>query len=160
LHEVLADPRTDAALRERLALVAPVLEYAREIGLDVGSQYTTYADWPGDRVVTAVVATRPGEVDPAGFWFPLVGRVPYKGFFSLERALREAEALAADGLDTCLVPVSAYSTLGWLPDPVTGPLARRGAAALVETLIHELVHATVYVPGDATFNEGLATFVG
>ena len=52
----------------------------------------------------------------------------------------------------------AYSTLGWMADPLTAPLAR--SPRLAETLIHELVHATVFVASQPDFNEGLATFVG
>jgi predicted aminopeptidase len=33
-------------------------------------------------------------------------------------------------------------------------------AQLVETLLHELVHATAFVASDADFNEGVASFVG
>jgi predicted aminopeptidase len=126
----------------------------------VGDQYTSYAAWPGDRVVTTVVATQPREIDPAEFSFPIVGRMPYKGFFDEARARDEAAALAGRGLDVCLVPVSAYSTLGWFDDPLTGPMARLAPDVLVETVIHELVHATVFAPDAAEFNEGIATFVG
>lgn len=157
---VLADPATDASVRDALELVDPVLRAARDLGLDVDGQYRTYAEWPGDRVVTTVVATRPGEVEPAGFWFPIFGRLPYKGFFDAARAEAEASRLRQDGLDTCVVPVSAYSTLGWFADPVTTPLVRGGVDRFVETLFHELVHATVFVAGDAGLNEGVATFLG
>jgi len=157
---VIADPATPAELRERLGLAAQARELARALGLEVGGQYTTYVPWPGDRVVTSVVATRPGEVEPAGFWFPIVGHVPYKGFFDPERAHAEAERLRARGLDVCEVPVPAYSTLGWLDDPVTEPMLRGGPGRIVETIVHELVHATVFVPDAADWNEGVATFVG
>ena len=157
---MLADPATEPALRGELSRVEAVRAFAAELGLDVGRQYRSYADWPGDRVLTVVVATRPGEIEPAGFFFPLLGRVPYKGFFDEHRAAAEAERLRARGLDVCLVPVPAYSTLGWLADPVTTPMLESGQGALVETLIHELVHATVYVANDADFDEGVATFIG
>jgi predicted aminopeptidase len=135
-------------------------EFAVDLGLDVGDQYTSYVDWPGDRIVTSVVASEPGSVEPAGFFFPIVGTVPYKGFFDRERAAAEAAALRAEGLDVCEVAVPAYSTLGWLDDPVTAPMLLRGDAALVEIILHELVHATVYVSSHADFNEGIAKFIG
>jgi len=158
--EILADPATDALLRERLELVERTRRFAAELDLEVDGQYRSYVDWPGDRVVTTVVATRPGELDPAGFWFPLIGRLPYKGFFAAERAEREAARLRSEDMDVCVVPVRAYSTLGWFDDPVTGPMLRLGLGQLVETLLHELVHATVYLRADADFNEGVATFIG
>jgi predicted aminopeptidase len=160
LDDVLLDPATPTEVREALSLVGPARRFARELGLDVGRQYTRYAPWPGDRVVTALVATRPGEIDAATRWFPIVGRVPYRGYFDRSRAERAAAGLAERGYDTCLVPVPAYSTLGWLPDPVPEPLLQRGPGFLVETLIHELVHATVFVADEADFNEGVATFIG
>lgn len=147
-------------MRSSLALVADVLAFAAGLGLHVDGQYTDYAAWPGDRVVTALVATEPRRIEPAGFWFPVIGRMPYKGFFDPARAEREAAGLRERGLETCLVPVPAYSTLGWLEDPVTQPMLRRGAGSFVETLLHELVHATAFVAGDADWNEGVATFIG
>jgi predicted aminopeptidase len=111
-------------------------------------------------VVTAVVAARAGEVELAGFWFPGLGTLPYKGFFEVARAEAEAERLRAKGLDVCLVPVPAYSTLGWFDDPVTEPMLKPGEGWLVETLLHELVHATAYLGDDPDWSEGVATFVG
>jgi predicted aminopeptidase len=160
LDEAARDPATPAALRERLALVPPARALAAALGLDVRGQYTSYVAWPGDRVVTTVVATRPGEVEPAGFWFPLVGRVPYKGYFDRALADTEAERLRAEGLDVCELAVPAYSTLGWLDDPVTEPMLRGSSGRIVETIVHELVHATVFVRDAVDFNEGAATFIG
>jgi predicted aminopeptidase len=160
LDAALADPSLDSDLRERLALVREVRAFAPGLGLRLGGQYTSYAAWPGDRVVTSVVATRPGEIEPAPFRFPIVGEVPYKGFFDPARADAEAAKLRARGLDVCVVPVPAYSTLGWFDDPVTTPLLRLAPGRLVETLLHELVHANVFAASAARFNEGVATFVG
>lgn len=160
IESVLADPATPAATRAGLELVVEARRFAASLGLEVDGQYTHYAEWPGDRLVTTVVATRPGELDPAGFWFPIVGRVPYKGFFASERAEAEARALRSDGYDVCVSPVRAYSTLGWFADPVTGPMLRQRPERLVETVIHELVHASIYAPSHADFNESIATFIG
>lgn len=160
IEDILADPETPPDLAARLRLVQATRRFASSLGLEVGDQYTSYVDWPGDRVVTTVVATEPGQVEPAGFWFPVIGTVPYKGFFDPARADREAERLRARGLDVCEVAVPAYSTLGWLDDPLTSPMLRMGDGPLVETLIHELVHATAYAPDQARFDEGVATFIG
>jgi len=160
IEEVLADPGTPPDLHRQLRAVQRARDYAQVLGLDVDEQYTSYVDWPGDRVVTTVITTRPGEVTPAGFWFPFLGRVPYKGFFEPARAEAEAEKLRGEGLDVCVVPVPAYSTLGWLKDPVTAPMLRRGEGQAVETIFHELVHASVYVKDHADFNETVASFIG
>lgn len=149
-------------LVERLRLVPQVLEFASELGLDTGNQYTRFVPWDGDRIITTVVATRPGEIEPAGFEFPILGTLPYKGFFDRESAETEAGTLRADGLDVCVVPVAAYSSLGWITDPVTGPMLRsaRSDGEFVETLFHELVHATAYWSDDPGFSESIASFIG
>lgn len=157
---MLSDPATPSDVRERLLLVEDTRAFADELGLEVDGQYTSYVAWPGDRVVTTVVATRPGEVEPAGFRFPIVGTLPYKGFFDPARAEAEELRLRGQGLDVCRVGVRAYSTLGWLDDPVTGPMLRLEEGRLVETILHELVHATAFVPSNADFNEGVASFIG
>ncbi|MEE2673322.1 MAG: aminopeptidase [Myxococcota bacterium] len=160
IRDLREDTNTPDRLRDQLALVERARSFASELGLEVGRQYTSYVDWPGDRIVTTVVATNPGEVEAAGFRFPLLGEVPYKGFFDIRAAEDEAQALRAKGLDVCVVPVTAYSTLGWMDDPVTAPMLRQGDTRLVETLLHELVHATVFVPNQPEFNEGVARFIG
>jgi len=56
--------------------------------------------------------------------------------------------------------VEAFSSLGWLPDPVHSPMLEREDGALIEVVIHEMAHNTVYAPGHSAFNETLATFIG
>jgi predicted aminopeptidase len=160
IDRVLEDPETSPELARRLRRVQEARSFAARLGLEVGRQYTSYVPWPGDRIVTTVVAARPGEVVAAGFGFPFLGRLPYKGFFARERAEAEADALRRRGLDTCVLAVPAYSTLGWIDDPVTGPLLRRSEGELVETVLHELVHATFFARDHPDFNEGVASFIG
>ena len=54
---------------------------------------------------------------------------------------------------------SAYSTLARLPDPIPSSLLRGGDGAVISTIIHELAHQIVYVPGDTDFNESFAVAV-
>ncbi|MBU2652420.1 MAG: aminopeptidase, partial [Bacteroidetes bacterium] len=63
-------------------------------------------------------------------------------------------------LDVIIGRGGAYSTLGWFQDPVTLNLLEGSTVDLVETLIHEMTHATLYVKGQGEFNEGLAQLVG
>ena len=160
IPQVLADRDAPEPLRDSLSLVLRARDFARELGFEVDGLYSQYADWPGDQIVTHVVATRSGEVEAIGFWFPIVGRVPYRGYFDAEAAAGEATRLREEGYDVCLTPVRAYSTLGWFSDPVTGPMLRQPQAQLVETIFHELVHANLFLRDQATFNESAATFLG
>ncbi|MCP4906391.1 MAG: aminopeptidase [bacterium] len=161
IEKARVDPAHPEDVRALLGLVESVRRFARELGLSVDDQYTSYVDWPGDRMVTTIVRTRAGSLESVPWWFPMVGHLPYKGYFDRARAEAEAERLTRSGeYDVCVSGVAAYSTLGWLDDPVTQPMLRRGAASLVETLLHELVHATAFLAGEADFNEGVAQFIG
>ncbi|MCA9506621.1 MAG: aminopeptidase, partial [Myxococcales bacterium] len=123
IETVRADPDRPASTRDLLGLVGSVRKHAKAVGLEVGRQYTSYVEWPGDRVVTTLVRTRPGSLEPVPWRYPLLGRLPYRGYF--DRAKAEAEAVRLrerEGYDVCETGVTAYSTLGWLADPVTSPM--------------------------------------
>ncbi len=161
LSKARIDPAHPADVRALLGLVESVRRFAIELGLRVDQQYTSYVDWPGDRIVTTIVRTRAGSLETVPWWFPMVGHLPYKGYFDRARAEAEAERLTRSGeFEVCVSGVTAYSTLGWLDDPVTQPMLRRGAASLAETLFHELVHTTAFLADEADFNESVAQFIG
>lgn len=157
---MLNDPNTDAELRAKLKAVEQARAFASDLGLEVDGQYTSYVPWQSDRIVTSVIATRPGEISPANFKFPIVGEVPYKGFFDQALAEEQADSLRAEGMDVCIGAIRAYSTLGWFDDPLTEPMLDTTIDRLVEMVIHELVHATVFVSSQPDFNEGTANFIG
>ena len=156
----MSSPETPATLKSQLVSIEASREYAKELGLDVDDQYTDYVAWPHDRIITNLVVTEPGSVEAHPFSYVWVGQLPYRGFFDQEWAEREAESFRENGFDVCLSPVSAYSTLGFFADPITDPMLRRGEGPAVETVLHEFVHATVFVDNDADLNESAASFIG
>lgn len=161
IDAVISDPATPPQTTALLQLVGDARRFAAELGLEVGDQYTSFVEWPGDRIVTTIVRTRPASVDAVPFWFPVIGKLPYKGYF--DRLWAEEEALHLeqdDDYEVCVSGVSAYSTLGWIDDPITSPMLDRGAAYLVETILHELVHATVFFSEEVDFSESVAQFIG
>ena len=159
---VLKDPRTPEPVQRRLRLVDAARRFARdELGLDVGMQYraVTFLDSPA--VVFVVSAAPRTSLDAYEWKYPFLGRLPYRGFFSLDEAERHARDMEARGYDASVRPVPTYSLLGVLPDPIVSPmLFSADEAWIVETVIHELAHATVFASGQGGFNEGLATFIG
>ena len=92
--------------------------------------------------------------------FPIVGKVTYKGFFTREGALREKRGLDESDYDTYLQPSGAYSTLGWLKDPIFSSMLKWDEGTLANLILHEMAHATVYFKGKTDFNEQMATFIG
>jgi predicted aminopeptidase len=110
--------------------------------------------------VLLVSAAYRDTLKPYTWWFPIVGRVPYKGYFDFAAARREAKNLAADGFDVYVRPSDAFSTLGFFNDPLLNTTLKGDTLSLANTVIHELTHNTFYAPGQAPFNESFAMFVG
>jgi predicted aminopeptidase len=161
ITELVADPGTAPETRRRLELVLQARTFAdRVLGLDVGDSYTTYSWIDRDTLALVVTAAHQDRMESVTWWFPIVGRVPYKGFFSLAAAEAEAARLARRGFDTSIRTVGAFSTLGWFNDPLLSTLLRADDVPLAGTVIHELVHNTVFIPGQVAFNESFANFVG
>jgi predicted aminopeptidase len=158
---LIARPDVDPALRARLTLVLAVRAFAAErLGLRVDGSFGTFAAVGDDASVWVVSAARRDQLDAVTWWYPIVGRAPYRGFFAREAAARAAAALAARGLDVEVRRAVAFSTLGWFADPLLSTTAAEPPVTLVDTVLHELFHATLYLPGAAAFNESAATFVG
>jgi predicted aminopeptidase len=99
------------------------------------------------------------SLDPRKWHLPIVGEVGYKGFFNRGDAEAEAARLEEEGLDTWIQPVMAFSTLGWLHDPIFSTVLQQSRVVVITVTLHELVHNTFYVRGDTRFNEQAATFV-
>jgi predicted aminopeptidase len=110
--------------------------------------------------VLLVSAAYRDTLKPYTWWFPIVGRVPYKGYFDFAAARRDAKNLAADGFDVYVRPSDAFSTLGFFNDPLLNTTLKGDTLSLANTVIHELTHNTFYASGQAPFNESFAMFVG
>jgi predicted aminopeptidase len=161
IERLLADEQLSPELRERLELVLAARRFAAtDLGLRVGESYASYAEVGNEAVVHVVSAAHPDRLEAVTWWYPIAGRVPYRGFFARSEADDEAARLAGDGLDVDVREAVAFSTLGWFADPLLSTTAAAAPVPLVETVLHELFHATLYVPGESTFNESAATFVG
>jgi predicted aminopeptidase len=161
IPSVLRRPDVDAGLAERLRLVLAVRAFAEDaLGLRVGESYATYAAVEDDARLWILSAARRDRLEPYTWWYPVVGRVPYRGFFDRTEAEAAGQALGAESLDVDIRPAAAFSTLGWFADPLLSTTASAAPVALAETVIHELFHSTLWVRGASAFNESAATFAG
>jgi predicted aminopeptidase len=161
IEEVLATRTLAKDDRAKLQLVLDVRRFAIEqLGLrDTGSFRTVY-DTGGKPIAWNVSASDPDSFAPYTWDFPVVGRMPYIGYFDEARADDEAAGLRAKGLDALVLPVPAYSTLGWFEDPFFSSMLKYDESEIADIIIHEMAHATVFIDSDAEFNETLATFIG
>lgn len=159
--EVINDPRTDDATRHKLLLARQARAFAiHQLGLDAGDSYTSFTQLETDTLAWVLSAAYRDRLEFKTWWFPIVGRVPYKGYASQRSAEKARSGLEAEGFDTYLRITSAFSTLGWFADPLLSSLLRFDEVDLVETILHELSHNHLFVPGQVLFNESFATFVG
>ena len=161
ISELLVDPRTPSDVKEKLRVVLAARQYAKDsLRLRTKDSFTTYSRLDHDTLVLLVSAAYRDTLKPYTWWFPIVGRVPYKGYFDFAAARREAKNLAADGFDVYVRPSDAFSTLGFFNDPLLNTTLKGDTLSLANTVIHELTHNTFYASGQAPFNESFAMFVG
>lgn len=161
LDEALKNPDLSEAQKRKIILAQKARQFAEtELHLKPTKNYTNFVllDRP---YVTYVVSAAPKWKLEAHKWrYPIIGSMPYKGFFNEEDAKKEEQALKEENLDTYMRGVSAYSTLGWFKDPLLSSMLRYKDYDLVNTIIHETVHATLFIKHEADFNERMATFLG
>lgn len=160
VQALLTDPETDADLKQRLKLTQEIRNFASTaLKLPDNGSYRSYVQLSRPFVVWSLFATPEFSLEPRQWCFPIVGCVPYRGYFSEQAAQAFAQDLREEGLDVFVGGVPAYSTLGWFDDPLLSSMLTQGEAATAAIIFHELAHQRVYVPGDTAFNEAFAVAV-
>jgi predicted aminopeptidase len=147
--------------RRFVELVRDIRHFAsEELGLAMSKNYTHYVSIDRDYLAAVVSASAPDSFTPYQWRFPVVGTMPYKGFFNVEDARKERAKLEKKGLDVWVRGVDAFSTLGWFHDPLYSYMREYSPQRLAALIIHEQFHATVFIKGQVQFNEELAELVG
>ena len=160
IDHLLTSEQTPVELRARLERVQDIRHYAvAELGLPDSGSYTDYADLGRDVTVWLLTAVPEFSMKPRQWCYPFVGCLNYRGFFDRADAEAEAVALQAEGYETSVAPGTAYSTLGFMDDPVLNTMLRYDDSRLAGVLFHELAHERVFIKGDGRFNESFASAV-
>jgi predicted aminopeptidase len=161
VEEFMEDPSFPDSLKSKLKLIEDVRKFAIDsLGLKDTENYKTLYDQKNKEVMWVVQACEPFALVPKQWHFPIVGSVPYKGFFNKAKALDLRKELEEEGYDVSVRNPGGWSTLGWFTDPILSGMLDRTEGDLASLIIHEMVHATVFVKDDVDFNENLADFIG
>lgn len=161
IEDFLNDPNYPDSLKQKLQLTQLVREYAVDtLGLQQSDNYTKLFDQEGKTLLWNVSASDPYQLKAYQWYYPILGKMPYKGFFDLAEAKKEGKKLEDEGYDVRIRTVGGWSTLGILEDPLLSNMLERNDGALAEVIIHELTHATIFIKGEIEFNENLASFIG
>ena len=161
VEEYLSDPAFPDSLKSKLILINQVRQFAIDsLSLRDTKNYKTLYDQKGEEVMWVVMASEPFQLKEKEWTFPVIGSVPYKGFFDREKAVRLRDELEKEGWDVNIRNPGGWSTLGWFTDPILSKMLERSEGDLANLIIHEMSHATIFVKDSIDFNENLATFIG
>src|SRR5882724_3437926 len=161
VEEFLQDPTFPDSLKTKLHLIAEIRKFAIDsLGLKDTENYKTMYDQHGEELMWVVQACEPFELKTKLWHFPVVGDLPYKGFFEKEKALTERKKLMNENYDVSVRNPGGWSTLGWFTDPILSEMLKRSEGDLAGLIIHEMVHSTIFIKDNADFNENLASFIG
>lgn len=161
VQKVLNGESLTPAHKQKLELAVRAKEFAEtRLHLKKTKNYTTFVDLHRPYVTYIVSAAPKNELKYYTWYFPIVGSVPYKGYFTEDGARNEAKELDEEGYDTYVRGVTAYSTLGWFKDPILSSMLGYSDYDMVSTIIHETVHTTIFIKSNANFNERLASYLG
>jgi predicted aminopeptidase len=160
VQEVLDKKELGHEAKDRIHFIQEVKRYGEEkLGLRKTNSYSSYFEVKGP-VLHVITASEKDRLRLYRWDFPITGKVTYKGFFTREDILNEKRSLEARGYDTFVQQASAYSTLGWLKDPIFSSMLQQDESTLANLILHEMTHATIYFKGQTDLNEQIATFVG
>jgi len=149
-------------MRDFLLRVTDIRSFAMDsLGLKRNKNYLTYVKADRDYTVDVLVASKDDAFEVYRWWFPIVGSVPYKGFFDRKDAEKEARKIEKKGgYDINIGMADAFSTLGFFGDPIYSFMIGYNVYDLASLIIHEQTHATVFIKNQTQLNEEIATFVG
>lgn len=157
---LLEDSSTNPELANRLRQAEQMLSFAGDqLGLPADGKFSRFVMTGKEAISWNVVAAAQFSLAPKLWCFPVAGCVPYRGYFSREKADHFAARLKARSMDVIVSPAIAYSTLGWFEDPLLDTMLQYSDPQLAGIMFHELAHDRLYVKSDTSFSEAFASFV-
>ncbi|MFN5182233.1 MAG: aminopeptidase [Bacteroidota bacterium] len=160
INELKINGKFSAEQLEKLKLIDEIKSYSVEqLNFKPSNSYTSFYDQKNKSLIWNVTACDPYAFNAYDWNYPILGKLSYKGFFDSIKAVKEYSKLKSLGYDVDVSGVQAWSTLGYLDDPIFSEMLKKPKGELCELIFHELFHGTIYAPGAAELNENLAEFV-
>ncbi len=160
INKILDDPTQDSVLKQKLRLVLEIRKFATtELGLPDNKSYTFYAEIKTEELGWNIYCAPEFSTKPKEWRFPIAGSTVYRGYFSKKMAIKYARKMERKGYDVCLLPITAYSTLGFFNDPILNTHLRMDTIHLAGMIIHELAHQRYYNKKDSRYSESFAVAV-
>ncbi len=161
IDAVRAEEDLDPETEEFFDRVEEIRRFAvEELGLESSGNFTRYSKVEGDHLATVVQVVRDDRMHRGTWNYPVVGDLFYRGYYNTAEAVSTARRLRSQGYDVLVRQVDAFSSLGYFSDPVYSFMKEYDDYRLANLIIHEEMHATVWLDGKNAYNEEIATFVG
>ncbi|MFH2113516.1 MAG: aminopeptidase [Spirochaetota bacterium] len=159
--QITADPSSPAEVRNFLIRVEDIRRFSHEeLGLSETGSFTTYVPMTRDHVAVVLSACADDSFERYLWKYPVLGAMPYRGFYIREDADFVHARLRRQGYDVVIRKVDAFSSLGFFKDPLYSFMIKYEEGELADLIIHESAHATLFIKNAIQFNEEFATFVG
>ena len=160
-NKILSSQKWTAEQKRKIRLIENVKRFGvYQLGLIDNGNFEKVFDQKGKPLVWVVTGCKPYSFEDKKWYFPFIGNLSYKGFFTWEEAKKEAIQLKLEGWESGIGKVSGWSTLGWFHDPILSSMLTKEDGSLVSLILHEMVHGTVYLGSDVDYSENLADFIG
>lgn len=132
VEETMKDPQFPDSLKAKLSLIEEIRQFAIDsLGLKDTKNYRTVYDQKGKELMWVVTASEPFALKPKLWHFPVIGTVPYKGYFNIEKAKAEKEILEKGNWDVSVRNPGGWSTLGWFTDPILSGMLNRSEGEML-----------------------------
>jgi len=141
-----------------------LIERTREKGkklyqLEKSTNYTRYIDLNREALGWNLVVAFPLKMELVEFTFPPIGKFTYLGFFNADLLKKEIKHYRSQGYEVGVYTIAAYSSLGYLEDPVFSTYLDFDAAFLENLILHEMAHERLYFASNSNFSEAMASFI-
>lgn len=161
IETLRAEGNLDASTEALFDRVEEIRRFAYgELGLERSKNFTRYSKVQRDYLLMVVSVVAEDRLQRATWSYPVVGELFYRGFYDSSRAFDVATHFASQNYDVLIREVDAFSSLGYFPDPLYSFMSDYSDYRLANLIIHEEMHATLWLDGQNAYNEEIATFVG